>query len=149
MLLFLALLVVAIASLVSSCATPPRERDELCDQLARFADAPSSVDRHPVRLKTDGGGVYFKYDDPGEQVIGAMFCEHGSDEPGKALCAYLLSTVRLSSQLSTIGACLNVSECTSREPAPLRMRASPRSPIPKSARSCSCLRDCGRVLVCY
>ncbi len=83
---------VALASLCGSCATSSRERDTLCDELVRFADAPSGVDRHPVRLKTDWGGIYLKSDEdePSEQVIAAKSCEHGSDEPGKALCAYLI-----------------------------------------------------------
>jgi hypothetical protein len=90
--LFRGVLTVTIAFVFSACATPPRERDDLCDELVRFADAPSGVDRHSVRLKTDWGGVYLKSaeDEPGEQVMAAKSCEHGSDEPGKALCAYLI-----------------------------------------------------------
>jgi hypothetical protein len=100
MLLFRGVLVVALALLFSSCTTPPRERDDLCDELARFANAPSSVERHPVRLKTDWRGGYLKSDEPGEELIAAKSCERGSDEPGKALCAYLIENS--SSEFATI-----------------------------------------------
>lgn len=125
-------MIVALASLLSACALPPHERDTLCDELVRFADAaPSSVERQPVRLKTDWGGIYLKLDEePGEQVISVKSCQHGSDEPGKALCAYLIE------HSATEFATLNyrrVLECLGVHVKPVRLVEDPG--LPRYAKS--------------
>lgn len=126
------ILTVALASLLSSCATPPQERDKLCDELVRFADAPSTIDRQPVHLTTDWGGVYLKLDDePGEEVMAAKSCEHGSDEPGKALCAYLIE--HSATEFATTNY-RRVLECLGLHVKPAQLADDPGLPSPVKSR---------------
>lgn len=81
---------ICIASALTSCATSPSEPDDLCPQMAAFANAALDDGSHTVRLTTDWGALYTKPDAPDEQLLYAKACEHESYAPGQALCAYLL-----------------------------------------------------------
>jgi hypothetical protein len=83
-------LVATLALLASACETTRPEPDELCGELAAFAEASFSQGPHTVRLATDWGGVFSKSDGPNEDLMYAKACQHDSYEPGKKLCAYLL-----------------------------------------------------------
>jgi hypothetical protein len=75
---------------LSACANTLNERDDMCPAIAVFANAASADRDNSVRLMTDWGGVYYKSEDPKEQVFYAKNCMHDAFEPGKELCKYLL-----------------------------------------------------------
>jgi hypothetical protein len=87
--------IVGLGASQGSCAVTPTEPDELCRQIAQFAnDSPTSTPR-TVRLTTDWGGVFSRSD-----VIAEKACLHDTDKPGKALCAYLLENT--STEFATV-----------------------------------------------
>jgi len=82
--------ILGLGALQCSCAVTPTETDELCHQIARFANySPTSAPRTVV-LTTDWGGVFSSSD-----VMAEKACLHDTDKPGKTLCAYLLSNTSI------------------------------------------------------
>jgi hypothetical protein len=81
---------ICLAGMTASCATTRNEPDELCDELAAFANAAASDGNHTVRLTTDWGGVFTKSNGANEELMYSKSCEHNSYAPSRTLCAYLL-----------------------------------------------------------
>jgi hypothetical protein len=86
-----AIITMWVAVICAACAITRGERDELCAEMAAFANAASEGGKHTVRLTTDWGGRFTEPDHPGEQILSAQSCEHDDYAPGRALCAYLLA----------------------------------------------------------
>jgi hypothetical protein len=82
-------LTVGTVSLIG-CASIGEEPDDMCAEIAAFANASGDRTKRSVRLATDWGGVYTPKQDPDEFVMAAKDCAHDGYEAGKALCAYLL-----------------------------------------------------------
>jgi len=78
--------ILGLVALQCSCATTTTESDELCRQIARFANYSPTGAPRTVRLTTDWGGVFSS-----TNVMAEKACLHGADKAGKALCAYLLN----------------------------------------------------------
>jgi hypothetical protein len=81
----------ALCLAVYACATFPPQADELCGELATYANTRPGGTPRVVRLMTDWGGFYLKSDNPAEELMFAKSCYHGSDDASKALCAYLMA----------------------------------------------------------
>lgn len=78
-----------LAVTLVSCAGGPHERDDLCDELARFANAATGPFPRTVSLITDWA-LREDPDDPSQLVFGTKACTHGDVQAGRVLCSYLL-----------------------------------------------------------
>jgi hypothetical protein len=77
-------------SLVFSVAARS-EGDALCDELARFANAPYKVS--PIIQLTTDWSMRPDPDDPSSYVWGTKTCDDGNSQAGRELCEYLLGNI--------------------------------------------------------
>jgi hypothetical protein len=76
-----------LLSLVGGCSTMSVKGDQMCAEIARFANG-SADDHsiHSIELLTDWGGVFS--DD--KNTIAEKSCKHDAYAPGERLCNYLM-----------------------------------------------------------
>lgn len=87
-------LLIATAVSLCGCATTADDDDgpdQLCPQLAAFANADETGAVHTVSLGNDWGGQFAPKENPDDWVMAYKTCEHDSYGPGKTLCEYLLN----------------------------------------------------------
>ena len=82
-----ALMTLALCGCVSS-RDRTAESDDMCREIADFANASDDGELHRVRFNTDWGGTDCPHED-GEDVIACNWCEHDAQESGKRFCGYL------------------------------------------------------------
>ena len=75
-----------LLSLAGGCSTTAPERDEICPEIARFANAWSDYSAHSVVLFTDWGGVFSE----DKTAIAEKTCQRGQDTASRRLCNYLM-----------------------------------------------------------
>src|SRR5688572_2539059 len=80
----------AVTVSLIGCASISEAPDDMCAEIATFANASVDGTERSVRLATDWGGLYTAKEDQDEVVTAAQNCAHDGYEAGKALCAYLL-----------------------------------------------------------
>ena len=77
------------------CFSPAQSaHDNLCREIADFANASLDTAIHSVELTNDWGCDFYKGEppDPGElPPFGCKGCVHGGYDPAKKLCSYLLA----------------------------------------------------------
>ena len=76
----------AVLFLLSGCASLATKPDQMCTEIAIFANESDGNAAHSVRLTTAWGGTFVKDRD----VIFSKRCEHGGFAPGMRLCQYLM-----------------------------------------------------------
>jgi hypothetical protein len=108
---FLRAALFASVAVLAACAstTPRAEPDDMCRQIADFANASDDGSPHEVRLITDWGGT--SCSTPTEVALACKACSHDAYPPGKQLCAYLMEhTATEFSQMNLARAlsCLNL-----------------------------------------
>jgi len=81
--------VILVCILSASCATTPDEPDELCSEMAAFANVSANDGTHKVRFMTDWGAVWEPQTPDGQQKY-AKTCEHQAYAPAQKLCDYLM-----------------------------------------------------------
>jgi hypothetical protein len=96
---------------MAACAstTPHSEPDDMCRQIADFANASEDGSPHEVRLVTDWGGT--SCSTPEEYSIYCKACSHDAYPPGKQLCDYLMEHTSTEFSEMNFGralSCLNV-----------------------------------------
>jgi hypothetical protein len=74
---------------LGSCAIAPAEPDDLCAELAHFANAPGTSASNEVSFTTDWA-VRPDPDDPEKLVFGTKACDHAGYDAGRKLCGYLI-----------------------------------------------------------
>jgi hypothetical protein len=87
----IASLVCLLAGTVGCVTTPPDGPDEICSQIAQFANSSADQAVHTVELTTDWGGVFSKEKD----LLYEKNCAHNAYEPGKRLCSYLMANTSI------------------------------------------------------
>jgi hypothetical protein len=74
---------------ISGCLSTSQERDTICSEIAAFANASTDFDVHLVELTNDWGCNYQKQKG-GEFAMACKTCTHGTYDPAKKLCSYLM-----------------------------------------------------------
>ena len=90
------LAVVALALLTAGCASMRQRPDQICNEIARFANATPQGQSHTVVLVTDWGSLFAANKDS----IFTKDCTHGGYAPGMDFCKYLMSNT--STEFATI-----------------------------------------------
>jgi hypothetical protein len=73
-------------ALLSGCASLSPRQDQLCSEVATFANSVDDNDAHTAELLTDWGGVF----SPERDVLFEKSCQHDQDAASKRLCDYLV-----------------------------------------------------------
>lgn len=63
---------------------------EFCRVLRAFVESVQPNETREFTFRTSWGSDFNDAQDPGAFVFGSKRCEHGNDEPGEKVCAYLM-----------------------------------------------------------
>jgi hypothetical protein len=103
---FRALAAIVATVLSAGCTTVSLGGDQLCSEIARFANSSDDSAVHTVELLTDWGGVFSE----DKNTVFEKACKHDQYAPAKKLCDYLLentstefATVNFRRALSCLG----------------------------------------------
>ena len=81
----------AMALLLGGCAGLAAKRDEMCPEIARFANASADHEPHSVVLRTSWGRGF--NNDP--EHLYEVECSHSDYGPGRKLCRYLMENTSI------------------------------------------------------
>jgi hypothetical protein len=98
-------IVIVLALLIAGCASLREEPDQMCSELARFANATTVGQIRSVELVNDWGSRFSE----DKNSIFTKDCSHGGYAPGVAFCDYLMSntsTEFASINYARVSACL-------------------------------------------
>ena len=106
---FRAVVLVVLFPVLAACTTVGAERDQMCAEIVKFANATTDTSTHSVELMSDWGSAVRL--SPDKNNLYTQKCDHYSYEPGENLCKYLMgntsiefSQVNLQRALSCLGA---------------------------------------------
>ena len=86
------LVLMLVLSSTGGCEALRNQSDDMCAEIAKFANASTDRSVHTVDLINDWGGPISEEESrkQGDYTMYVKQCRHGDYIPGKGLCAYLM-----------------------------------------------------------